>query len=232
MNPSTEAIAIAPSIAAGNLLHLEREVRALEAAGADAIHVDVMDGHFVPLLTLGVPFVQAIRTITELPLDVHIMVTNPEAVAQDYLDAGADCLTFHIEVAQHPHRLCQFIRQHGRRAGIALNPATHWHTIEYLLPVVDQITVMAVNPGYSGQKHIAEIQPKIAKIHEACRRHAPRCGIMVDGGVTAENIRTLVELGATSFVAGNAILGKPDYSQAILSLRSAAGPLPGKDFQR
>ncbi len=216
------AICIAPSIAAGDLLNLQKELTALENAGANAIHFDVMDGHFVPLLTWGVPFVEATKRATNLPLDVHIMVTNPEAVAQDYLDAGANTLTFHIEAAIHAHRLCQRIRQAGRRAGIAINPSTHWNAVEFVLPVIDQITIMAVNPGYSRQAHLPEVHEKIASLASLCAKKYPHIEIQIDGGVSSTNVGTLAKLGARNFVAGGAVLGQANYKSAIDSIRSAA----------
>ncbi len=215
-------ICIAPSIAAGNLLRLEDEVRNLEAGGADSIHFDVMDGHFVPLLTIGVPFLEAIRKVTKLVLDVHIMVTNPEHVANHYLEAGADILTFPIETAPHAHRLCQHIRAHGKKAGIVLNPSTHESAIEHLLPCVDQVTIMTVNPGYSRQAHIPEMHSKIKAIANLCRQKFPHVTIQVDGGVSLSNIEALAKLGATSFVTGGAVMGKPNYREAITELRAAA----------
>jgi ribulose-phosphate 3-epimerase len=215
-------ICIAPSLAAGNLLQLETEVRRLEQGGADAIHFDVMDGHFVPLLTIGVPFLEAVRKVTKLTLDVHIMVTNPDHVAQHYLDAGADILTFPIETATHAHRLCQHIRAAGRKAGVVLNPSTHWNAVEFLLPCLDQITIMAVNPGYSRQSHIAEVHPKIKTLAEHCKQHFPNIVLQVDGGVNLNNIGALAKLGATNFVTGGAVMGQPDYKKTIDDLRSAA----------
>ncbi len=215
-------ISIAPSIAAGNLLRLEDEVRHLEAGGADAIHFDVMDGHFVPLLTIGVPFLEAMRKITKLPLDVHIMVSNPDHVAQHYLDAGADILTFPIETAKHPDRLCQQIRDAGRKAGVVLNPSTHWNSIEFLLPTLNQITIMSVNPGYSRQTHINDVHPKIKALAEFCQKSFPHIEIQIDGGVNLKNIGILAQLGATNFVTGGAVMGQPDYKKAISQLRDAA----------
>ncbi len=215
-------ICIAPSLAAGNLLRLEDEVRNLEQGGADAIHFDVMDGHFVPLLTIGVPFLEAVRNITKLPLDVHIMVKNPDAVAQHYLNAGADILTFPIETATHAHRLCQQIRGAGRKAGVVLNPSTHWNTVEFLLPSLDQITLMTVNPGYSRQAHIAEVHTKIKALAEHCKQHFPHIVLQVDGGVNLSNIGALAKLGATNFVTGGAVMGQPNYKKTIDALREAA----------
>lgn len=211
---------IQPSIAAGNLLRLEDEVRALEKAEADGIHFDCMDGHFVPLLTIGVPFLEQMRACTRLHLDVHIMVTNPDAVFEQYLDAGADTLTFHPETAKHGHRLCTAIRARGKRAGLALNPGTSWRVVEPLLPFVDQVTVMAVNPGYSRQAHIPEMAAKVQELAAHARAKGLVFDIQVDGGVNESNAAHLVRCGATVLVAGGAVLGKPDYGAAIRALRA------------
>ena len=213
-------VRIAPSLAAGNLLRLEDEIRALEKGGADAIHFDCMDGHYVPLLTLGVPFLQATRAITKLPLDVHIMVSNPDEVFEQYLDAGADTLSFHPEVALHAHRIATAIRARGKRAGVALNPATHWRSVEFLLPTLDQVTIMAVNPGFSRQAHIPGMAVKVQELAEHCRALGLAVDILVDGGVNPENARHLVACGASVLVAGGAVMGKPDYKAAIDALRS------------
>lgn len=220
--PTPQHVQISPSIAAGNLMRLEDEVRRLESGKADSIHFDCMDGHFVPLLTIGVPFLEQMRAVTRLHLDVHIMVTNPDAVFEDYLNAGADTLTFHPEVAVHAHRLCVKIRDAGKRAGVALNPATHWKTIEYLLPVLDQVTVMTVNPGFSRQPHLPEMHGKIEELSAHIRARGLRVDIQVDGGVNAENAAALVSKGATVLVAGGAVFNHPDYGAAIMALRTAA----------
>jgi ribulose-phosphate 3-epimerase len=218
---AAKQIKISPSVAAGNLLNLQEEVDKISDSGADAIHFDAMDGHFVPLLTLGVPFLTAIRNITNLHLDVHIMVTNPEQVAQQYLDAGADTLTFHPEMALHSHRLCTQIKSAGRQVGVALNPGTPWQSLLALLPFVDQVTVMAVNPGYSRQAHIAEMALKVFELSQHLIAHSLKVEIQVDGGVNIENIAKLVQSGASHFVAGGAVMGTPDYTKAISDLRKA-----------
>ncbi len=220
MTPRT--VQISPSIAAGNLMRLEDEVRALEKSGADSIHFDCMDGHFVPLLTIGVPFLEQMRALTRMHLDVHIMVTNPDAVYEQYLDAGADTLSFHPEVALHAHRMCTAIRERGKRAGVALNPSTPWRSVEWLLPYLDQVTIMAVNPGYSRQAHIPEMALKARELSEHCRARGLKVDIQVDGGVNPGNARHLVENGATVLVAGGAVMGKPDYAAAVSAIRSAA----------
>ncbi|MEY4064810.1 MAG: hypothetical protein RIR26_1018 [Pseudomonadota bacterium] len=216
-------IKIAPSIAAGRLLHLADEVKNLENAKVDAIHFDVMDGHFVPLLTIGVPFLEQIRSVTNLHLDVHIMVTNPDDVLDDYLNAGADTLSFHIEAARHAHRLCTKIKQAGKRAGIALNPSTHWQNIEFLLPELDQVTIMTVNPGYSRQSHLTTMHNKIRDFANFCRAQNYAIDICVDGGVNLGNAGTLAQLGATMLVAGGAVFNGGNTVDAVQALRKAAG---------
>lgn len=213
------SIKIMPSIATGDLMNLEAEVRKLETAKVDAIHFDVMDGHFVPLLTLGVPLIEQMKKITQLPLDVHIMVTNPDAVFESYIAAGTDTLTFHIEAALHAHRICAKVREAGRRVGIALNPSTHWRDIEFLLPFVDMVDVMAVNPGYSRQAHIPEMLKKVKQIAEYRTVHDLNFEIQVDGGVSTQNIGSLAEAGANIFVAGGAIFSHSDYGAAVQALR-------------
>lgn len=209
-----------PSIAAGNLMRLEEEVRKLEDSGADGIHFDVMDGHFVPLLTIGIPFIEQMRKITQATLDVHIMVSNPDCVYQDYLNAGADILCFHPEVALHSHRICMKIREKGKKAGVALNPGTHWNTVEYLLPCVDVVTVMAVNPGFSRQEHLSIVHKKIAELAAFRTAHQLNFEIQVDGGVNAENAFALAELGVDSVVAGGAVFNYKDYKEAISKIKN------------
>lgn len=217
-----KSLKVFPSIAAGNLMRLEDEVRKLEASGADGIHFDVMDGHFVPLLTIGIPFIEQMRKITKANLDVHIMVSNPDQVYEDYLNAGADTLCFHPEVALHSHRLCTKIREKGKKAGVALNPATHWNTIEYLLPCVDLVTVMAVDPGFSRQKHLPIVHKKIAELAAFRKANNLAFEIQVDGGVNAENAFVLVNLGVDSVVAGGAVFNHEDYQEAILKIKNSS----------
>lgn len=219
-------IKIAPSLAAGRLLYLGDEIRKLEEAGVDAVHFDVMDGHFVPLLTIGVPFLEQVRAVTNLHLDVHIMVTNPDDVLDDYLNAGADTLSFHIEAARHAHRLCARIKQAGRRAGIALNPATHWQNIEFLLPELDQVTIMTVNPGYSRQQHLTSMHNKIREFANFCRAENYAIDICVDGGVNLGNAGTLAQLGANMLVAGGAVFNGGNMVDAVQALRKAASERP------
>lgn len=217
-----KGIRVSPSISAGNLMRLEDEVRKLEASGADSIHFDVMDGHFVPLLTIGIPFIEQMRKITNLHIDVHIMLTNPDYVFQDYLNAGADTLSFHQEVAIHPHRICSKIKEAGKRAGVALNPSTHWNTIEFLLPILDQVTIMSVNPGFSRQAHLTIVHKKIFELAKFRRENNLNFDIMVDGGVSPDNVNKLAQLGTDIVVAGGAVFNHENYKEAIAKIKSAS----------
>ncbi len=212
---------VSPSIAAGNLMRLEEEVRKLEVSGADSIHFDVMDGHFVPLLTIGIPFIEQMRKITQMHLDVHIMVSNPDYVFQDYLNAGADTLSFHIECVQHAHRICAKIKDAGKRAGVVLNPSTHWKDIEYLLTDIDQITIMAVNPGFSRQSHLTFVHKKIKELSLYREQNNLKFEIQVDGGVTHENSGLLYNLGTDIVVAGGAVFNFTDYKAAVEKIKNA-----------
>jgi ribulose-phosphate 3-epimerase len=206
---------VSPSIAAGNLMQLEAEVRKLEMSGADSIHFDVMDGHFVPLLTIGIPFIEQMRKLTDMHLDVHIMVTNPDKVYIDYLNAGADTLSFHIEAAVHAHRICTKIKEANKKAGVVLNPATHWRDIEYLLQDIDQVTIMSVNPGFSRQKHLTFVHKKINELNRYREENQLKFLIQVDGGVTHENSELLYNLGVDIVVAGGAVFNYDNYKEAI-----------------
>lgn len=220
MPASTQhSIKISPSIAASKLLRLEDEIRRLEIGGADSIHFDCMDGHFVPHLTIGIPLIEQIKEATKLPLDVHIMVSNPDAVFQDYITAGANSLSFHIESAIHAHRMCEKIKSKNVRAGVALNPATHWKDIEFLLEELDLVTVMTVDPGFSHQKHLNFVHKKIFELNEYRKNHNLSFEIQVDGGVNTNNASILKQLGANILVAGGAIFKEKDYGIAISKLK-------------
>lgn len=215
-------IKVSPSIAAGNLMRLEDEVKKLEVSGADSIHFDVMDGHFVPLLTIGIPFIEQMRKLTKMQLDVHIMVANPDQVFLDYLNAGADVLTFHHEAAIHSHRICMKIKEFGKKAGIALNPGTNWSSIEYLLSVADQVTIMAVNPGFSRQPHLPIVHKKIAELAKFREENKLSYDIMVDGGVSAENVQALKQMGTDIVVAGGAVFNYENYTDAVQKIKKAS----------
>jgi len=217
----SKPIKVSPSIAAGNLMCLEDEVRRLESSGADAIHFDCMDGHFVPLLTIGIPFVEQMRKITNMHLDVHIMVSNPDAVYMDYLNAGADTLSFHIESTVHSHRICMKIKEYKKKAGVVINPSTHWKEVEYLLTEIDVVNIMAVNPGFSFQSHLSFVHNKIAELNEFRTQNNLNFEIQVDGGVTRENAGTLKKLGADNLVAGGSVFKHKNYQAAINALKNS-----------
>ena len=213
---------IAPSILASDFARLGEEVRAVEAAGADWIHIDVMDGHFVPNLTLGPPIVESVRRSTSLPLDVHLMIESPETSIADYVGAGADTVGVHAETCPHLHRTLAQIRELGARACAVINPATPVQTLEPVLGDLDQVLVMTVNPGFGGQKFIASAMSKVRQLREWTLERGLSVDIEVDGGVTASTIGVASEAGANVFVAGTAIFGEADYKGAIESLRSCA----------
>lgn len=221
MSHKTNTFIIAPSLAAGNLMRIQDQIKELENAGITHIHFDVMDGHFVPLLTIGIPILEQLRKITSLHLDVHIMVSNPDEVFVHYLEAGADTLTFPVESAKHPHRICQGIRSFGKRAGVAVNPGTHESQIEYLLAEIDQVTIMGVNPGYSRQQHISSSAEKIRRVRQLCSPLAQKPDIQIDGGVNLENIKSLVAAGANILVAGGSVFNDKGIKTSVDALKKA-----------
>jgi ribulose-phosphate 3-epimerase len=214
---------VAPSILSADFGRLAEEVCAVETAGADWIHIDVMDGRFVPNITVGPAIVRAVRRATKLPLDVHLMIDAPEKHLAAFADAGADIITVHVEACPHLHRALQEIRSANARAGAAFNPATPIAALEHILDIVDVVLVMSVNPGFGGQSFIGAVVPKI----EAARRIADKAGrpidIEVDGGVTAETAALVAAAGANALVAGTAVFGAPDYAAAIRAIRMATG---------
>lgn len=216
-------IILAPSLLSADLLHLAEEIASVEEAGADWHHIDVMDGHFVPPLTFGPNLVKALKKVAKIPVDVHLMVQNPHAVVPDYLAAGADLLTFHVEAATHSHRLIQTIQASGVKAGIALNPGTPLSSLTPLLPLVDMVLLMSVNPGYGGQTFIPESLARLGELSEAIRRlgRSSALTLAVDGGICADTIAAAHQAGAQAFIAGSAVYGLKNRSQALRDLRQA-----------
>ena len=211
---------IAPSILSADFSRLGEEIAAVEAAGADWIHIDVMDGHFVPNITIGPAVVASLRKTTRLPFDVHLMIENPERYIDDFARAGADWITVHVEAAHHLHRTVGIIRERGLKAGVSLNPATPLSLVEPILPDVDLLLMMTVNPGFGGQKFIERSIPRIAEARQMIRTVAPEVILEVDGGVSLKNIRTIADAGAEVLVAGSAVFGSNDYAATIGAMKA------------
>jgi len=216
----TKKIKVSPSILSADFARLGEEIRAVEAAGADLIHVDVMDGHFVPNITIGPLVVAACRKVTTLPLDVHLMIDNPELYIADFAKAGSDYITVHVEAATHLHRLIQSIREHkGVRAGVSLNPATPLEALDLILGDIDMVLIMSVNPGFGGQSFIPSALGKIKRLRKMIDDRNLKVEINVDGGVKPENAKEITTAGADILVAGSAVFGAKDYAAAIKGIR-------------
>lgn len=216
-------VRIAPSILSADLGRLSDEIRSVEAGGADWIHVDVMDGRFVPNITLGPIVVKAARAATRLPLDVHLMIVEPERYIEAFAEAGADVISVHVEASMHLQRTLGEIRRLGKRAGVVLNPHTPESAVEYVLDDVDLILIMSVNPGFGGQHFLPAVLPKIAKVREMIERRGLSVDLEVDGGVAPETTEAVVRAGADVLVAGSAVFGKPDRAAAIRAIVERAG---------
>ncbi len=210
---------IAPSILSADFTRLGEEVRAVEQAGADYIHIDVMDGHFVPNITIGPMIVKAVRKVTKLPLDVHLMILNPDQFIDDFVKAGADLISVHAEALDHLHRSIQYIRKAGAKSVVSLNPATPLQGIEYILEDLDMVLLMTVNPGFEGQAFIPEMLPKIERLREMIDKRGLNIELEVDGGISPENIHLASSAGADVFVAGSAIFYSNDYAATIKMMR-------------
>jgi len=210
---------IAPSILSADFLKLEEEIRATEKAGADMLHIDIMDGHFVPNITIGPFIVESIRSITSLPLDIHLMIENPDTYIRDFIRAGADFLTVHYEVSVHLHRTIQQIKEHDVKAGVSLNPATPIWSLEHILPDIDMVLLMSVNPGFGGQNFIPEAIGKINMLKRILREKGLSTLIEVDGGVKLVNALDIIHAGADILVMGSAFYHSQDYGSFIKQFR-------------
>ncbi|WP_419663926.1 Rpe: ribulose-phosphate 3-epimerase [Desulfosarcina variabilis str. Montpellier] len=212
---------IAPSILSADFSKLGDEIQAVEKAGADWIHVDVMDGHFVPNITMGPLVVEAVRRSTKLPIDVHLMITQPDRYIADFAAAGADYIAVHQEACTHLHRTIQLIREKGAKPGVALNPATPVETLQWIIADLDFVVVMSVNPGFGGQQFIPSSLDKIAQLKTMIRERGLPTLIQIDGGVNGGTISRISQAGVDVFVAGSAIFGSDDYAQTIAELKSS-----------
>jgi ribulose-phosphate 3-epimerase len=210
---------IAPSILSADFSKLGDEIKKVEEAGADLIHVDVMDGHYVPNLTFGPPVIASIRKVTELPFDVHLMIENPERSIQAYADAGSDFITVHVEAETHLHRAIQSIKEKGLKAGVSLNPATPLCLLDDIIEDIDLLMIMSVNPGFGGQQCIKNTLPKIKKARDLIDERSPHVLLEVDGGVKLENIRLFKDAGTDIFVAGSAIFTSDNYETTIREMK-------------
>jgi ribulose-phosphate 3-epimerase len=215
------ALLIAPSLLSADFRVLRKELEDVEAAGADLIHADVMDGHFVPNLTIGPIIVKAVRAATSLPIDAHLMIENPDQYVEAFAQAGADIITIHVETGYHLFRTIDMIRSAGKKAGIALNPGTPLSSIEELLEVIDLILIMTVNPGFGGQNYIASMTEKIGQARQMIAGTGRPIDLQVDGGIKASNARVVSQKGANILVMGTEIFHAKDYRQKIEEIRAA-----------
>jgi ribulose-phosphate 3-epimerase len=218
-------ILVSPSILSADFSRLGEDLLAVQEAGADWIHVDVMDGHFVPNITIGPLVVSAVKKVARVPIDVHLMISDPDRYLEEFQAAGADILTVHTEACPHLHRTLARIRELGMRAGAALNPSTSLETVEYVLAQTDMIVIMTVNPGFGGQSFIREMLPKVRALKEMINNSGYNVLIQVDGGVSPETAPDLARSGADVFVAGSAVFGHPPYEEVIKKLRSSGRTL-------
>ncbi|MBW2215936.1 MAG: ribulose-phosphate 3-epimerase [Deltaproteobacteria bacterium] len=210
---------ISPSILSADFTRLGDEIKAVEQAGADYIHIDVMDGHFVPNITIGPMIVEAVKRVTDLPLDVHLMISDPDNFIDDFVKAGATILTVHAETVKHLHRTVQYIKEKGVSPGVSLNPATPLDILEYVLDDLDLVLLMTVNPGFGGQKFIPAVIPKIKRLREMVDKRNLKTEIEVDGGIGPDSISPVSSAGADVFVAGSAIFYSEDYKKTISLMR-------------
>jgi len=223
-NPMNRKI-IAPSILSADFARLGEEVKAVQDAEADWAHVDVMDGMYVPNITIGPPVVKALKRVTDMPLDVHLMIVDPDRYLDDFIAAGSDFLMVHAEAAVHLQRTVSYIREKGCKAGVSLNPATPLSHLEYVLPDVDMVLIMTVNPGFGGQGFIPQMMDKISDLRTLLDTYDREIILQVDGGVKVDNIKEVAEAGADVFVAGSAVFGSENYAETITAMRRELGEI-------
>lgn len=217
---SMQEFMIAPSILSADFSRLGEEIKAVEKAGADIIHVDVMDGHFVPNITIGPPVVSSVRKITDLPLDVHLMISDADRYIESFARAGADWITVHVEACPHLHRTIGRIKELGKKAGAVLNPATPLISLDEILGDIDLVMLMSVNPGFGGQSFIRSSLKKIEKLRNMIEERGVEVGIEIDGGVSPATIGDITAAGANIFVAGSAVFGQQDYAKVIQEMKT------------
>jgi ribulose-phosphate 3-epimerase len=210
---------ISPSILSADFSRLGQEIKAVEDAGADYIHIDVMDGHFVPNITIGPLIIKAAKKCTKLPLDVHLMISDPDRYIDDFIDAGSDILTVHAEAALHLNSTLSRIKSRGIKAGVSINPSTPLDVLDYVLDISDMVLIMSVNPGFGGQKFIENSIQKIKTLRAILNKNNFPAELNVDGGINTDNIRKIAEAGADVFVSGSGIFGTPDYKQTITRMK-------------
>lgn len=214
-------VKLAPSILSADFSRLLEHVKEVESAGVEYLHIDVMDGHFVPNISFGAPILKSLKGKTNLFMDVHLMIENPDQYIPGFVDAGADLINVHIEACPHIHRTLQLIRSYGVKAAVALNPGTPLSSIEEILPDVDMVLIMSVNPGFGGQSYIESMTDKIKRLKQMIEDRNPSCEIQVDGGIKIDNIKKVVDAGATVIVAGSAIFNTPDINETVKAFRNA-----------
>lgn len=218
-------VKIAPSILSADFARLGEGLKMIEAGGADIIHFDVMDGHFVPNITVGLPVVKAVRAVSNLPIDTHLMITEPARYAEEFVAAGASMVSVHVEADPHLNRTLTAIRKKGAQAGIVLNPATPIAALEEALPYADYVLIMSVNPGFGGQKFLPTSVDKVRRLRQMIDSKGLKVRIEIDGGIDTDNAAEVVAAGAEILVAGSAIFAQPDPAQAVRDLRQAAMPV-------
>lgn len=216
-------VKIAPSILSADFSRLGEEIAAAEKAGADLVHIDVMDGHFVPNITIGPLVVKSVKKIASIPMDVHLMIEEPDRYIRDFADSGADIITVHSEACPHLHRTIQNIKECGVKAAVSVNPATPLGDIEFILPFVDMALIMSVNPGFGGQKFIPEVFPKIERLKNMISANNHRVDIEVDGGVTVDNVAEVDRAGADIVVMGSAFYNSENYAETVRAVRERCG---------